>query len=109
MSVKWLLCALLAIAGLFYVARWLDLREWQGRYARVAGGMTVDEVRQVMGKMEDTQDRRRTISGEFERSWTFPGGVRVTVVFDSNGRTIYIEHGLTDCGVTPLMGKYVKE
>ena len=71
--------------------------------------MTVDEVRAVMGRKEDPPDERMTTTGEFERSWTFEDGGRYTVVFDKGGRSTYKEIAPEHCGVTPLMGKYVKE
>ena len=60
-------------------------------YARIVGGMTVDEVRDVMGREEDIPDNRRTATGEFERSWTFEDGTRYTIVFDNEGRSTYKE------------------
>jgi hypothetical protein len=94
------------------VCRWLYVRsgaEGLQGYSQVVGGMTVDEVREIMGRKEDPPDERMTMTGEFERSWTFEDGARYTVVFDKNGRSIYKEIAPDYCGVTPLMGKYVKE
>jgi hypothetical protein len=73
-------------------------------------GMTLDQVRQIMGRNEDEPDERETSSGEFERSWTFAAdGGRITVVFDQNGRSTYKEFAPDDCGVTPLMDKYISK
>jgi hypothetical protein len=83
--------------------------EWQRCYASVRGGMTLDQVRQIMGRGEDAHDNRATATGEFERSWTFAeDGACITVVFARNGSAMYIEYGPSYCGVTPLMGKLVK-
>jgi hypothetical protein len=109
-------CVLLALAVAFAADRWLAASEQERRdaemahrYSSVVGGMTVEQVRQVMGKQEDQPTERKTTTGEFERSWSFmEEGWRITVVFDKDGRSTYIEHGPTDCGVTPLQGKYIK-
>lgn len=68
--------------------------------------MTLAEVRDVMGFDEDSPDKRPTITGEFERSWSFADGGRITVVFDPNGRSVGKEIAPSDCGNTPLMEKY---
>jgi hypothetical protein len=116
-------CVLLILAVAFAVDRWLaaseqDRRaaekshrdsEMARRYSSVVAGMTVEQVRHVMGKQEDEPNDYKTSTGEFERSWSFEDGVRFTVVFDKDGRSTYIELGPTYCGNTPLMSKYVKE
>src|SRR4051794_32157377 len=106
MNLKRLLCVVLVLAVMFGVDRWLYVPEWQRRYSQVVGGMTVDQVRQVMGRSEDREEERKTTTGEFEHSWTFVDGVRLTVVFDKTGRSTYKEFAPSFCGVTPLMGKY---
>lgn len=86
---------------------WLKSNEFDRCYVRIKGGMTVDQIRDLVGREEDSQDLRPTITGEFERSWSFSDGGRITVVFGPNGRSIYKEIAPVDCGVTPLMGEYV--
>src|SRR5271170_4819242 len=113
MNWKRLACVLLvlivAFAVAFAVDRWHDEAKLAQRYSEVVGGMTVDQVRQVMGRNEDQPDERQTTTGEFERSWTFKNGVRFTVVFDKDGHSVYKEIAPDECGVTPLMGIYVKK
>jgi hypothetical protein len=112
MNWKKLASVLLIAAMAVGVGRWLyraSGRQGLQSYAQVLGGMTLDEVRAVMGKSEDSPDERGTTTGEFERSWTFPDGARYTVVFDKEGRSIYKEIAPDYCGVTPLMGKYIEE
>jgi len=80
--------------------------EWQRAYSQVTGGKIVAEIREIMGQDEDKSDHRTTAEGEFEKSWTFEeSGVRITVVFNQKGQSIYKEFGPSFCGVTPLMGK----
>jgi hypothetical protein len=107
------LTSVLLVVGVFLVVgaiafgvhQWLR-NTWERRYSRVTGGMTVNQVREEMGRDEDQPDERTTEAGEFERSWTFhESGVRITVVFDRNGHSTYQEFGPSFCGVTPLMGK----
>ena len=94
----------------FGVMWWHRASEYRRCYARVLGGMTLDQVRQIMGGNEDEPDERETETGEFERSWTFAAnGARITVVFDKTGRSTYTEHGPSGCGVTPLMDKYISK
>jgi hypothetical protein len=101
-----LLAAALGLGGYF----WFRTPEWQRCYAKATGGMTLAQVREVMGRDEDPADERQTATGEFERSWTFDdGGVTLTVVFGPDGRSTYIEFGPDFCGVTPLMEKYIKK
>src|SRR5262245_37659716 len=105
---KKLVCLLLFIVVVVGVSRrWLAAAEVPGlqSYAKVSGGMTVEEVRQIFGREEDPADERKTATGEFERSWTFGKG-RFTVVFDCEGRSYYKELAPAYCGVTPLMDKY---
>jgi hypothetical protein len=117
MNWKRLLCLLVvltavAIGVVFAVDRWRhghDEAQMARRYSGVVAGMTVDQVRQVMGRNEDQPDERQTTTGEFERSWTFENGVRFTIVFDKDGHSFYIELAPDYCGNTPLMGKYIKE
>jgi hypothetical protein len=94
----------LALADFF----WLRTPELQRCYRQVTGGMTLAEVREVMGRDEDPPDTRQTSTGEFERSWTFDDA-RITVVFDPDGHSKYKEFTPDSCGVTPLMEKYKKE
>ena len=91
---------------MFGVERWFYVPHWQRAYSRVVGGMTLDEVRRVMGRFEDLPDERVTETGELERHWTFEPDFRLTIVFDKNGRATYREMAPNYCGVTPLMGKY---
>lgn len=86
---------------------WLRSNEFNRCYSQIKGGMTVDQIRDVIGREEDSPDPRPTVTGEFERSWSFSDGGRITVVFNPNGRSIFKEIAPVDCGVTPLMGKYV--
>jgi hypothetical protein len=112
MSWKKLTCVVLVVGAAFLVDLWLCFpAERQGLqgYSRVVGGMTVEEVRQVMGRGEDQPDGRITTTGEFQRSWTFENGARYNVVFDKDGPSIYKEIAPAGCGVTPLIGKYVNE
>jgi hypothetical protein len=116
MSWKRLSCVLLALPVVFAMDCWLvgseqkrQDAEMARRYASVVAGMTVEQVRQVMGKQEDEPDKRPTTTGEFERSGSFENGVRFTVVFDKDRRSTYIELGPTSCGVTPLQGKYIRD
>lgn len=109
---KTLATALSAVAIAMGLWSWLNDRSGrQGlqAYSIVVGGMTVGEVREIMGREEDPPDERRTTTGEYERSWTFKDGTRYTVVFDKQGRSIYKEIAPGYCGVTPLMGKYIDE
>ncbi len=69
--------------------------------------MTLEQVRTAMEREEDPSDARQTTTGEFERSWSFADGGRITVVFDAEGHWFCKEIGPVGCGVTPLMGKYV--
>jgi hypothetical protein len=78
-------------------------------YSQVRGKMSLDEIRKVMGRPEDPPDKRRTTTGEFERSWTFEDGGRYTFVFDKDGWSTYKEMAPAFCGVTPLMGKCIDE
>ena len=88
---------------------WLQPPELVRCYSRIAGPMTLKQVREAMGRDEDPPDERKTTTGDFERSWSFPDGGRITVVFDAGGHWFYKEIGPSDCGVTPLMGKYIEE
>ena len=101
-----------AIAMTMGAYRWLLIKpgaEALRGYSRVEWGMTIDEVREAMGRNEDPPDERMTMTGKFERSWTYEDGARCTVVFDRDGHSIYKEIAPSYCGVTPLMGEYVEE
>lgn len=96
---------IVAVIVLGVVNHWRTNRAKRA-YLQVTGGMTMAEVQEIMGRPEDEAEDAITAEGEFERSWTFhESGERLTVVFDSNGRSRYKEHGLDGCGVTPLMDK----
>ena len=109
MNWKRLSCLLLLVAVVLPLSRWHSETALMHRYAQIVGGMTVEQVREVMGRNEDQPDQRTTTTGEFERSWTFQDGTRFTFVFGSDGKLTYSEIAPSYCGVTPLMTKYVKE
>jgi len=100
----------LAVIAIGIVAYWwFRTPELVRCYSRITGPMTLTQVRDVMGREEDPPDPRRTTTGEFERSWSFSDGGRITVVFDPNGNSRYKEIAPCECGVTPLMGKYIDQ
>jgi hypothetical protein len=94
-----------AIAGYW----WFRTPELVRCYAQITSGMPIEQIREIIGREEDPPDSRPTINGEFERSWSFSDGGRITVVFDAAGTLVYKEIAPIGCGVTPLMGKYVDE
>jgi hypothetical protein len=101
---------IVVIAVSLGIRQWVITSQWKRSYARVTGGMTLDQVRQAMGRDEDEPDERLTTTGEFERSFTFAeSGICLTVVFSPDGVSTYKELGPIYCGVTPLMGKYVEK
>jgi hypothetical protein len=112
MNWKRLSCLLLLIAAVLPLVRQPHLTFEMAllhRYSQVVGGMTVEQVREVMGRGEDRPNERKTTTGEFARSWTFAGGIRLTFVFSKDGKVTYKELAPSYCGVSPLMAKYVKE
>jgi hypothetical protein len=80
---------------------WFRTPEVDRCYRQVEAGMTVDQVRQIMGCDEELPNGIIGAAGEFERTWAV-GDARITVAFDRNGRSSYKEFGPDFCGVTPL-------
>lgn len=98
------------VALVFVAGRLWRTPAWQRGLSQVENGMTVEQVREVMGRDEETPNGHNTANGEFERSWMFAeNGVRCTVAFDKDGRVIYREFGPSYCGTTWLSGKFVQE
>jgi hypothetical protein len=64
----------------------------------------VEQVREIMGRNEETPNGRFGKAGEFERTWIVDDAA-ITIVFDRDGRSCYREFGPSFCGVTPLGGR----